>query len=71
MKQFIYSRQQNYSSTWDNSGQKTLMQFYKMNICQAMIFRLYAVYNTHKMAESSIQTREKFQVLSQVLFMFE
>ena len=43
------------------------MQFYEINIFQVMIFRLYAVYNKHEMLKNGNQTREKSQVLSQVL----
>ena len=43
----LYSRQQNYSGTWDNSCQKNtyLMQFYEKNISQVTIFKLYTLYN--------------------------
>ena len=34
------------------------------NICQAMIFRLYTVYNKHEIIKIGNQTREKLQVLS-------
>ena len=44
-----------------------LMQFCEINICQVMIFRLYTVYNKHEMIKIGNQTREKSQVLSQVL----
>ena len=65
----LYSRQQNYSSTWDNSCQKNayLMQLYEINVCQVMIFRLYTFYRKHEMLKIGNQTREKSQVLSQVL----
>ena len=43
------------------------MQFYEINIRQVMIFRLYIVRNKHEMTEISHQTREKSQVLTQVL----
>ena len=43
------------------------MQFYEINICQIMIFRLYAVHNKHKLIKIRNQIREKSQVLSQVL----
>ena len=43
------------------------MQFYEKNVCQVMIFSLYTVYNKHEMIKIGIQTREKLQVLSQVL----
>ena len=44
-----------------------LMQFCEINICQIMIFRLYTVYNKHEIIEIDSQTREKLQVLWQVL----
>ena len=31
------------------SKKSYLMQFYEINICQAMIFRLHTVYNKHEM----------------------
>ena len=34
------------------------MQFCEINICQVMIFRLYAVYNKHEMIKIDSQTRE-------------
>ena len=43
------------------------MQFCEINISQIMIFRLYAVYNKYEMIKIDSQTREKSQVLSQVL----
>ena len=43
------------------------MQFYEINICQDMIFRLYTVYNKREMIKIGYQTREKSQVLLQVL----
>ena len=43
------------------------MQFYEINIEKIMIFRLYTVYNKHEMIKIDNQTREKSQVLSQVL----
>ena len=43
------------------------MQFYEMNIYQAMIFKLHAVYNKHVMIQIGNQIREKSQVLSQML----
>ena len=46
------------------------MQFYEVNICRVMIFRLFAVYNKHKMIKIGGQTREKSQVLSKVLEYF-
>ena len=43
------------------------MQFYEMNIYQVMIFKLYAVYNKQEMIKIGNETREKPQVISQVL----
>ena len=43
------------------------MQFYKINICQVMMFKLYVIYNKHEMIKIGNQTKEKSQVLSQVL----
>ena len=43
------------------------MQFYEVTFCQVMIFRLYTVYNKQEMIEIGNQTREKSQILSQVL----
>ena len=43
------------------------MQLYEINIYQVMIFGLYAMYNKHNMIEIGNQTREKLQVLTQVL----
>ena len=40
------------------------MQFYKINICQIMIFRLYAVYNKHEMIKIGNQTREKYDSIA-------
>ena len=31
------------------------MQFYEINICQVIIFRLYAVYNKHEMIKLAIK----------------
>ena len=56
VKFWKYSLQQNYPST----------QFMKY-ICQIIIFRLYAVYNKHDIIKIYNETREKIQVLSQVL----
>ena len=42
------------------------MQFYGINICKIMIFRLYAVFNKHEVIKIGNQTREKSQVISQV-----
>ena len=43
------------------------MQFYEIDICQVMIFRLYTVYNKHVMMKVGNQTREKSHALSLVL----
>ena len=43
------------------------MKFYEMNVYQVMIFMLYTDYNKHEMIKIHNQTREKSQVLSQVL----
>ena len=43
------------------------MQFCAINICQAMIFRFYTVYDNHEMIKIDSQDKEKSQVLSQVL----
>ena len=43
------------------------MQFYEINICQVMIFRLHTVYNKHEMIGIGNQNREKLQVLPKVL----
>ena len=43
------------------------MQFYEINICQILIFRLCIAFNKHKMTKNSNESREKSQVLSQVL----
>ena len=43
------------------------MHFYEINICQAMIFRLYTVNNKHEMIKIGNQIREKSQVVSQML----
>ena len=40
---------------------------HKINICQAMTFRLHNVYNKQEMVKIGNQTREKSQELSQVL----
>ena len=42
------------------------MQFYEINICQIIIFRLYTVRNKHQMIKIGNQIREKLQVLSEV-----
>ena len=39
------------------------MQFYEINVCQVMIFRLYTAYDKHEMIKIDNQTREKSQVL--------
>ena len=44
-----------------------LMQFYEINICHVMIFRIYIVYKEHEMIKIGNETTEKLQVLSQVL----
>ena len=46
------------------------MQFYEINICLVMIFRLYAVYNNHDVIKSGNKIRKKSQALSQVLKKF-
>ena len=43
------------------------MQLHEMNLWQVMIFRLYILYNKHKMIRIGTQNREISQVLSQVL----
>ena len=43
------------------------MQFYEINICQIIIFRIYTIYNTHQMIEIGNQTRGKSQALAEVL----
>ena len=43
------------------------MYFYEIKFCQLMIFRHYTVYNNHEMRKIGNETREKSQVLSQVL----
>ena len=44
------------------------MQFYEVNICQAMIIRLYTFFSKkHETIKIGNQTREKSQVISQVL----
>ena len=48
-------------------SQKYLMQFYEINICEVIIFRLYTIYTKHEMIKTDIQNSEKSQVLSQVL----
>ena len=47
------------------------MQIYEINICQVMIFRLYTVYNKHEMIKIDNKSREKSQVLSQMLEKFK
>ena len=46
------------------------MQLHEMNLWQVMIFRLYILYNKHKMIKFGTQNREISQVLSQVLEYF-
>ena len=46
------------------------MQLHEMNLWQVMIFRLYFLYNKHKMIKIGTQNREISQVLSQVLEYF-
>ena len=68
LRHLCYSRQQNCSSTWDNSCQNSFLnQFYEVNICQLMIFRLYAVHNKHEIIKIGYKRREKSWELSQVL----
>ena len=38
-----------------------------MNFCQDMIFRVYSIYNKHEKIKIGNKTREKSQVVSQVL----
>ena len=44
-----------------------LMQFYEINNSQIIIFRFYIIYNKREIIKISNQTREKSQILSQVL----
>ena len=46
------------------------MQLHEMNLWQVMIFRLYILYNKHKIIKIGTQNREISQVLSQVLEYF-
>ena len=46
------------------------MQLHEMNLWQVIIFRLYILYNKHKMIKIGTQNREISQVLSQVLEYF-
>ena len=46
------------------------MQFYEINICQVMVFGPYTVFKKHEMIKIGNQTREKSQVLLQVLELF-
>ena len=46
------------------------MQLHEMKLWQVMIFRLYILYNKHKMIKIGTQNREISQVLSQVLEYF-
>ena len=41
------------------------MQFFEINICRIMIFRLYTAYNKHEMIKIGSPSRKKSQVLSQ------
>ena len=43
------------------------MQFYDINICQDMMYKLHTVYNKHEMIKIGNQITEKSQVLSQML----
>ena len=43
------------------------MEIYEINISEIMIFRFYTVYNKYEIVKNGNQTREKSQVLSQVL----
>ena len=43
------------------------MQFYEINVCEVIIFGLYNVYNKNGTIKIENETREKSQVLSQVL----
>ena len=49
------------------SEKSYLIQFYEINICEVMIFRLYIIYNKHEMIKIGNQAIEKWQVLSQIL----
>ena len=40
-----------------------LMQLYEINVCQAMNFRLYTIYNKHEMIKIYNQIIEKLQVV--------
>ena len=42
------------------------MQFYEINFCQIMMFRLYTIYDKPEMIKTNNQTRRKSQPLSQV-----
>ena len=46
------------------------MQLHEMNLWQVMIFRLYILYNKHKMIKIGTQNIEISQALSQVLEYF-
>ena len=46
------------------------MQFYEINICQVMNFRLYVVYNKRRMIKIGNQTRGKSQAFSLMLEWF-
>ena len=43
------------------------MHFYEINVCKLEIFRLYDVHKKHVKIKFGNETREKSQVLSQVL----
>ena len=43
------------------------MQFYKINICQVMIFRLRIVYNMYEMIKIGSQFIETSQVFANIL----
>ena len=45
----------------------TLKAILRNNLCQVMIFRLYTVYKKHEGIKIDNKTKEKSQVLSQVL----
>ena len=44
-----------------------LIQFYEINICKIMIFRLYTVYKKHEMIKIGSHASEKSQVFLRVL----
>ena len=43
------------------SKNSNLMQFYKINVCHVMIFRLHAVYDKHELMKLGNQSKEKLQ----------